>query len=515
MRERSSGFEPGADCGEYGQLVPGPPWILGHRGAPREAPENTLVSLERALDLGLDGVEYDVHACASGEPVLIHDDTLERTTTGRGAISLLTLPELAGIDAGSWFDKRFTGEPLPLLEEALELAGRGGGAPADAPLHMIELKEPSLVGEVARQLAERPRPVPVRIASFHRRVCVEARDLGLPAMLLGHGAEEDDLAFARDERLHAFGSAAGGWRTAAGNKAWELERWSWSVDEPDDLVAACRAPLFGFNTNEPRRALATRAFVALAPEDDGPYPLSVPPLEVPVAAEDASPGFHGEWSGRWEVEVRVRNPFPYEVRVALAFAVRGGAFEVDGFPIQVRLGPGGDARVPLRLSGGSWSPGGDPVLLARYHWGRGPGRVASSLQFDHAVARIRTLRLGGTAVRIPMLRERPGEPFASMNVWREGARILARIEHAGGADRTRAILRVGERTWRGGVGVRAVLPASLDLDDARSRERGVAFSVGFEGFDDAGRRVLRRWAGGLPEGLRAGAPGRLVLDAEG
>ncbi|MEQ1892363.1 MAG: glycerophosphodiester phosphodiesterase, partial [Planctomycetota bacterium] len=62
--------------GEHGELVPGPPWILGHRGAPREAPENTLSALRRALELGLDGVEYDVHACLSGEPILIHDETL-------------------------------------------------------------------------------------------------------------------------------------------------------------------------------------------------------------------------------------------------------------------------------------------------------------------------------------------------------------------------------------------------------------------------------------------------------
>ena len=92
--------------GERGEDVPGPPWILGHRGSPREAPENTLVSLRRALELGLDGVEYDVHGTRDGEPVLIHDETLDRTTDGRGPVAELGMPELAGLDAGGWFGAR-------------------------------------------------------------------------------------------------------------------------------------------------------------------------------------------------------------------------------------------------------------------------------------------------------------------------------------------------------------------------------------------------------------------------
>ena len=101
----------------------GLPWILGHRGAPREAPENTLASLGRALDLGLDGVEYDLQRCASAEAVLMHDETLDRTTDLHGPVEDATLPEISGADAGSWFHRDFAGEPVPLLQEALALAG--------------------------------------------------------------------------------------------------------------------------------------------------------------------------------------------------------------------------------------------------------------------------------------------------------------------------------------------------------------------------------------------------------
>ncbi len=497
--------------GEYGELVPGPPWILGHRGAPVDAPENTLVSLRRALDLGLDGVEYDVHACATGEPVLIHDETLERTTDGHGLVRDLTLPELTGLDAGGWFKKVFVGEPLPLLEEALDLPGNRSGA---FPQHMIELKDPTLAQEVARQLRERAVPLSVRVASFHRRVCLEARDLGLPTMLLAYEANKDDLAFVRDERLSAFGTAPGGWTNAVGALEWDCERWSWAVDDPDDLYAACRTPLFGFNTNYPRRALATRALVYLTPDDDGPYPLRASPLEVPVLDDPReSPlerdGKHGEWTGEWHVDVRVRNPFGFPVAVALGVAVRGGAFEVSGAPVALRLDPQQEASVPLTLAGGSWSPAEDPSLHARFVWRRGPGRPEESLVLERPLERVRTLTLGATALRVPMLREHPTQVAASMTLRRQGRDLIAWVENPGGLADVRAVLRIGDRVRVGGRGVRVPLPTDSKASGA------LRFSIGFEGrAEEHAPRELRRFGGGLPYGLRAGAPGRLLLDAD-
>ena len=499
-------FHPQEGIGSYGEDVPGPPWILGHRGSPREAPENTLVSLRRAIDLGLDGVEYDVHGCASGEPVLIHDDTLDRTTDGHGPISLLTLPELAGIDAGGWFHKRFAGEPLPLLEEALDLPGRGPGV---FPQHMIEVKDPMLVGEVARQVRQLSLPVSIRIASFHRGACLEARDLDMPTMLLALTANADDFAFVRDERLTAYGTAPGGWRTAAGEAVWPCERWSWSVDEPADLLEACRRPLNGFNTNVPLRALAVRALVRLTPHDTGPYPLAVPALEVDPGGRG---GLHGEWSGRWQRAVEVRNPFPFPAEVALTVVVRGGAFEVEGLPVRLDLGPGKAARAPLTLAGGSWSPGNDPVVLARFAWRRGPGRPQESLLLDAPLARVRSLHLGSDALRLPMLAESPRQAAASMTVRRRGDELVARVEAAPGLIDLRAGILLDHEVRFGGHGVRVRLPA-----DWRTRRGGFAFCAGFEGREGTGRssrRVLRRWAGGLPSGVESGAPGRLFLHAD-
>jgi len=100
------------------------PLIYAHRGAQDVAPENTLAAFSQALSVGADGFELDVTRCKSGEIVVIHDDTVDRTTNGTGEVHALTLGELRALDAGSWFDAAFRGERIPLLSEALDLLGK-------------------------------------------------------------------------------------------------------------------------------------------------------------------------------------------------------------------------------------------------------------------------------------------------------------------------------------------------------------------------------------------------------
>ena len=71
-------------------------YVIGHRGAAGHAPENTLKSFHKAVELGADMVELDVHLCATGEPVVIHDDTVDRTTDGSGRVQDLSLDDLSG-----------------------------------------------------------------------------------------------------------------------------------------------------------------------------------------------------------------------------------------------------------------------------------------------------------------------------------------------------------------------------------------------------------------------------------
>lgn len=102
--------------------------VIGHRGAMGHAPENTLPSFARAIEMGADFLECDVHLTRDGVPVVIHDAGLERTTNGSGAVRERTWDEIGRLDAGSWFGgKAHAGARVPPLEAVLELArGRCG-----------------------------------------------------------------------------------------------------------------------------------------------------------------------------------------------------------------------------------------------------------------------------------------------------------------------------------------------------------------------------------------------------
>jgi len=105
--------------------------IIGHRGACGHALENTLASIKKALDIGVDAIEFDIHKTADDQLVLMHDDTIDRTTNGSGSIAELSLSELEKYDAGNH-------EKIPTLQEALDLINKQ--AIAD-----IEIKDPACV----------------------------------------------------------------------------------------------------------------------------------------------------------------------------------------------------------------------------------------------------------------------------------------------------------------------------------------------------------------------------------
>jgi glycerophosphoryl diester phosphodiesterase len=93
--------------------------ITGHRGALALAPENTLAGIQKAVECGVEWIELDTQLCADNIPVIIHDDTVQRCTNGKGRVSELTLTQLKALDAGSWFSSEFTGETIPSLKETL------------------------------------------------------------------------------------------------------------------------------------------------------------------------------------------------------------------------------------------------------------------------------------------------------------------------------------------------------------------------------------------------------------
>jgi len=97
--------------------------IVAHRGASKDAPENTLASIELAIEQGADTIEFDVQMTKDFVPILFHDISIRRTTNVRAlvAVTSLTLEEVKSLDAGSWFSDEFVDEKIPTLEEALTL----------------------------------------------------------------------------------------------------------------------------------------------------------------------------------------------------------------------------------------------------------------------------------------------------------------------------------------------------------------------------------------------------------
>jgi len=102
--------------------------VHGHRGAAGLAPENTLAAFRKAIELGVDALEMDLHVTRDGEVVIIHDETLDRTTDGRGSIADLPLEEIRRRDAGRKFAPSFQGERVPTLREVIELVRASGNS---------------------------------------------------------------------------------------------------------------------------------------------------------------------------------------------------------------------------------------------------------------------------------------------------------------------------------------------------------------------------------------------------
>ncbi len=128
--------------------------VIGHRGAAGYYPENTLLSFRKAFEMGVDYVELDVRLSSDSIPVVIHDETLDRTTNGRGYVKDYTVEELKRLDAG-------LGERIPTLEEALRLAIEMNGK------LLIEIKDVEAVDEVVSLVREYDFIRSCKIISFY------------------------------------------------------------------------------------------------------------------------------------------------------------------------------------------------------------------------------------------------------------------------------------------------------------------------------------------------------------
>ena len=223
---------------------------IGHRGASGTHPENTLAAFLAASDDGAQMCELDVQATRDGAVIVMHDDTVDRTTDGHGAVAQLTLAEVQRLDAGAKFDARFAGERVPTLDEVLR-ATRG-----KLGLN-IEIKE----GAVERQVCELMRAHGAisdsMISSFEWRALEAVRTID-PAIRIGLLAEQNreallDAAVA----MHAYAVNP---RYDLVDPAFCLDAHArglqvlvWTVDAPAAMRILIDAGVDGIMTNYPAR----------------------------------------------------------------------------------------------------------------------------------------------------------------------------------------------------------------------------------------------------------------------
>lgn len=166
------------------------PSVIGHRGAARHAPENTLAGLRTAAEQGAPWVEFDVMLTADGTAVLHHDETLLRTTGLERQMAALPYADLAALDAGSWFGAGFAGEAVPTLEDALVCLGRHGLG-ANVEIKPTPGREAETARVAARILQRHwPAGLPRPLVSSFKRASLAAMLEAAPELQRGLLVEE-------------------------------------------------------------------------------------------------------------------------------------------------------------------------------------------------------------------------------------------------------------------------------------------------------------------------------------
>ena len=165
--------------------------ITGHRGASGLAPENTLASMKKAMEIGANYSELDVHLTSDGAVVLLHDDTLDRTTNDSGAVYLKELSAIKKLDAGKWFGPEFEGEPIPTLIEVID-------AVYGKMKLNIEIKisgnEPDIAEKVVAIVREKKFQKQCMITSFDKTTVLKVKEIApelAVGYIIGGGFKED------------------------------------------------------------------------------------------------------------------------------------------------------------------------------------------------------------------------------------------------------------------------------------------------------------------------------------
>ncbi len=236
---------------------------IAHRGASGDghAPENTLAAFQKAIEMGVDGVECDVHCTKDGSVVVIHDHTLNRTTDTKGVVEEMTLREVKKADAGSWFDPRFAGERVPTLRELLELT-------KGKVITVIEIKSENIADKVVKEIESARAESEVVIISFHASALRDAQEINprIPRGILIGGRKAIRKPAGILDLIHQAAEAGAGVLDLSSKiitppLVEESHRrgmgvWAWTVDEEVEMRTLAEMYVDGITSNYPEKLQA-------------------------------------------------------------------------------------------------------------------------------------------------------------------------------------------------------------------------------------------------------------------
>jgi glycerophosphoryl diester phosphodiesterase len=232
---------------------------IAHRGASSYAPENTFAAFDLAIEMGARHLELDVHFSSDGHLVVIHDDTVDRTTDGSGPVTSRSLAALTALDAGAWFDPRFKGERIPTLGAVLErywgahlhveLKGHSAGL-AQRAVDMVRssgIATNVTITSFQKAKLEETRayapelPTGWLVGEVSDAVVAQARAMGLTQLCPRAGAVTPELV----SRLHAEGLVVRAWGVATEDLMRQVMTAGadgMTVNFPDKLLAYLATP---------------------------------------------------------------------------------------------------------------------------------------------------------------------------------------------------------------------------------------------------------------------------------
>lgn len=245
------------------------PQVVAHRGGRVWAPENTLAAFRKSVELGADGIELDIHRCKSGELIVIHDETVDRTTDGTGYIKDMTLAQIKQLSAGArWapasqlrkltngitYSSEFKNEKLPLLTEVFDLVK--GRLVINIEIKNAPIDYPGIEDDLIALLKKYPHPDKIMVSSFDHEVIHRFHEKApqYHCAILSDCILSDVGGYAKSVGADNWNPGFGDFRGDAAKRAHDagLKVNVWTVNSPEDWKSAIAMPVDGIITDDPQ-----------------------------------------------------------------------------------------------------------------------------------------------------------------------------------------------------------------------------------------------------------------------